>query len=947
MHSLKKISVLTFIVITFICAASLRLAAQIQEFDFVSPTPNYFKWKQLTNDTIRIVYPPIWENKAKDIGKTILWQAKNHPYALGNKVRKLTVVLHAENAQSNGYVALAPYRSEYYLTPMHQSNELGSLDFGKLLSLHEYRHALQVANSLKGFSKFLYYLSGERGWAIYHNLAVPNWFFEGDAVLTETAFTLQGRGRLPSFLNDYRFLALSNSKYSYQKARNGSLKDFVPDHYTLGYLLCRNGLDEYGSKFWPQVFENTNKGNLLFFSFKRNFKKLSGTSLNNFYNYTIEKYYNNWLKDTIISENTFARVITKQNKTFTSYSYPRFVSDTQLIVLKKAFNMVPTFTLLSLQGQEQKIVEAGFSTDSYFDYSAGFIVYTEVSFDKRYSNLNYSDIVLINTQTKIKKKITYRTKTFAPSFNNDATKIIAIELTSSLVPQLVLYDRNGVRLKSYSYNNYYYTFPRFLNDNEVVSAVRDSLGKMAIVKINLTTGEHSNLTSFTNNILTDLFAQGQNVYFTASFNGKDQLYVLNSATGLMHKILSRINYTYMPCVNLNAENIVFTELTNKGRQVLIAELNNTNYEEISVLELHQLFAFKSKNFDSIKTSVQDVTGQFNVSNYNPKRYLFNVHSWEPSLSRAKLGVKLFSDDILSTTRIEAGAYYNFIERKPLYTINAMFAAWYPVFKLSSEIIPLRYMSVPINNVFTDSIPISEKKSSLFTYVPINLTQGLYQKKLNIGVGFNYSSINGIKDPIFNKKIFMYHVSANYLAAFRKAYQHSLSRKAIYFQADYYTSVNGWFNQLATFTEFALPGINNNDVCLFNVGYLKQNIQSGYTLFSEFNLSRGYNSLGLNEFIRTQYNYHFTLTYPDKGINGIIYFYRIRLNPFIDLGWAKAYTSQRFYQVNTAGTEVIADVNIFNTLPAKFGIRFNLKLNSYFNNQTIFTPIQFFVPVYFF
>jgi len=66
-----------------------------------------------------------------------------------------------------------------------------------------------------------------------------------------------------------------------------------------------------------------------------------------------------------------------------------------------------------------------------------------------------------------------------------------------------------------------------------------------------------------------------------------------------------------------------------------------------------------------------------------------------------------------------------------------------------------------------------------------------------------------------------------------------------------------------------------------------------------------------------------------------------------LGWAQAYTSNRFYPANTAGLEIIADVNLFNALPSKLGLRFNYRLTNYYNKQTIYTPVQIFIPVYFF
>ncbi|MCC7051539.1 MAG: hypothetical protein IT239_07170, partial [Bacteroidia bacterium] len=600
----------------------LKTTAQTQDFGFVSPTPNTLKWKQLNNDTLRIIYPPDQEAYARQLAGNMLWQARNTSFSLGNHVQKINVVLHTENAQSNGYVGLAPFRSEFYLTPLHQTNQLGSIDFGKLLSIHEYRHVLQTANSLKGFSKFLYFISGERGWTAYHYLSTPAWFFEGDAVLTETAFTKQGRGRIPTFLNDYRFLALGNSMYSYQKARNGSLKDFVPDHYRLGYMLCRNGLDEYGKDFWTQVYDHTNRGNPLLFSFKRNFKKQSGVSLTSFYNQTINKYYGNWLKDTLISQNNYARQINQEAKVFTTYSYPQFVDNHQLIVLKKSFDKNPEFIFIDLEGNEESIVKSGISSDTYFHYANQKIVYTEVRYHLRYQNKNYNEIILVDANTKIKKQITNQTKTFAPSLNADASKIIAMEFKENQTSALVVYNLQGKKLTEISVNNYYYTFPKFINDNEAVSAVRDSSGNMSIALIDLITTKHTLLFSPTNNIISDLSYANQQLFFTASFNGKDQLFVFDLTENKLYRTLQRVNYAYMPTVNSADDIIAFTELNPKGRQLMVSELNKFNREEIRVLELHKLQGFQSKNFNSINQEIKSLQSPFIVKDYNRNRFLF-------------------------------------------------------------------------------------------------------------------------------------------------------------------------------------------------------------------------------------------------------------------------------------------------------------------------------------
>jgi len=111
------------------------------------------------------------------------------------------------------------------------------------------------------------------------NASIPDWFYEGDAVYNETVLSNQGRGRLPLFMNAFPSLWQSGpqgaapKKYSWMKLRNGSLKDYVPNHYYLGYLLVNYGREKYGADFWAKVTKDASGYKGLFYSFQRDIKR--------------------------------------------------------------------------------------------------------------------------------------------------------------------------------------------------------------------------------------------------------------------------------------------------------------------------------------------------------------------------------------------------------------------------------------------------------------------------------------------------------------------------------------------------------------------------------------------------------------------------------------------------------------------------------------------------
>src|SRR5436853_1047775 len=143
--------------------------------------PPSIKWKQIDTDTVRIIFPERMDSTAQRVSNIIHYLAKNNPAKLGNQLRKINIVLQSQTTIANGYVSLAPFRSEFQVTPIVNNFELGSISWPEALAVHEYRHVQQFNNFRNGLSNVFYYLFGESGWLVGINASVPDWFYEGDA----------------------------------------------------------------------------------------------------------------------------------------------------------------------------------------------------------------------------------------------------------------------------------------------------------------------------------------------------------------------------------------------------------------------------------------------------------------------------------------------------------------------------------------------------------------------------------------------------------------------------------------------------------------------------------------------------------------------------------------------------------------------------------------------
>src|SRR5690606_26081072 len=133
---------------------------------------------------------------------------------------------------ANAAVYWAPRRTEFNTIP---PQDIYPQYWLNQLAIHEFRHIVQLDKMRQGLTEIIYLVFGEQGTALITGLHVPLWFLEVDAVVTETALSCSGRGKLPEFGMPMRALLLEKKIFTYEKAYFRSYKHFIPNHYVLGY----------------------------------------------------------------------------------------------------------------------------------------------------------------------------------------------------------------------------------------------------------------------------------------------------------------------------------------------------------------------------------------------------------------------------------------------------------------------------------------------------------------------------------------------------------------------------------------------------------------------------------------------------------------------------------------------------------------------------------------
>ena len=247
--------------------------------------PN-IKWEQIETKRFKIVYPKYLEEKARYTLDLLEHYAPMVSDSYKIKPKKLFLVLRPEVADPNGFVTLAPRRSEWY-NFTNISPHLGATEWLQTLAIHEYRHVVQYDFLNQGYTKWGYYLFGETGLSFLINIIMPGWYFEGDAVWAETMLSDGGRGRSPRFSARLKALVTSGQIPDYDALLAGDYTQNLPNLYVYGYYLITSAYQKFGKNVWKDIAKYATDRPWNPFAVYSGFYSVTRKSFQDFYNETL------------------------------------------------------------------------------------------------------------------------------------------------------------------------------------------------------------------------------------------------------------------------------------------------------------------------------------------------------------------------------------------------------------------------------------------------------------------------------------------------------------------------------------------------------------------------------------------------------------------------------------------------------------------------------------
>lgn len=903
------------------------LSIKGQTFGGFPPTT---KWQQINTDTARVIFTPGAARQAQRIA-TLLHRMAGTVTPLGEEMKKINIVLHSNTTLANGYVGLGPFRSEFYLVPGGNIFQFGNLPWEEQLVIHEYRHVQQYNNFNRGGSKALGFLFGQEGRAVANALAVPDWFFEGDAVYAETVLTPQGRGRMPYFLNGYNSLWKEGRQYPWMKLRNGSLKDFVPSHYQLGYLLVNYGYLKHGPGFWKKVTQDAAAYRGLLYPFQQAVKRHSGVDFKTFREQGL-KYYSH--------EVSRRRIDQQGREDVMNYFYPQQISADSLLYLKRGYKRLPGFYIRDKKG-EHRISRQNISADEWFSYKNGTIAYTAYGTNKRWALIDYSNIILLNIRTKEEEVITRKGKYFSPDLSPDNEKLIAVSVTDSLKNELHWLTRKGDVLKKIPAPvQSFFVQPRFVDENTIVVGVRWPDATMSLEKIDLLTEKGETLIPPTANTIGFPFVQDGTVYFTASLSANDDIFALDLKDKKLYQLTTGQTGHYFPSVF--GDSLTWASFTSNGYRLQQKAMKELERTEVNLMQVQEeTLPFEIAQLSSASNLLATPEKRYSVKRYKKTTGLFNFHSWRPDYEDPEFTFSLYGNNVLNTFSSELYYRYNQNERSHSTGFNASYGGLFPV------------LATGLQSTFNREVEISgrtfllnQAEARAGYAVPLNFTGGKTAKFFNGGSNYVISRLM----PTGELKNFLSPQTTSYLHHFiswreqlPRARQHIYPKFGYASGLSYRHRLDKKGYQSLGVAQVYLPSLFINHSLVADAGF--QQVDTGNVLFSNrFANARGYPNFFFSKMWKVGVNYHFPLVYPDFGLANIAYLMRVRSNVFYDFSKVYAKDRRRNLDLRSVGGELFFDTKWWNQLPLTLGLRYSYLLDAALLNRKNPHRFEFIIPI---
>ncbi len=923
-------------------------------------TDRPMKWMQVRTPSFSLIYPDSAHHIA---ARTMLYVDRvQHDIRFGFRhgaMPRMPFVMHGENFESNGLVMYMPRRVEFLTIP---SEDNYSTLWLKQLVAHEYRHTVQYNNLNRGVFRALSYLTGQHAPTV-SLLCMPAWAMEGDAVMSETAMSTYGRGLQPSFTMGYRaMIDRVGCDHRGRRAKNidrwfcGSYRDFIPDHYALGYQICTYAYTRYGENIWDKVADYGARRPYVIATIHRALRKYYQTDVKHLFTETFADLKRHW--DALPEvEDGAHRLVALPDGNYTSYQWPMERDSVRIVAVKSDFDRPTRFVEVDrLSGRERVISDVG-RLSSRPAMADGRIWWTEYRRSALYeervnSVLCYLDLKDGKPHTEGRlKNVRYATPA--------EERLGWVEYRADGVYRLVTVDAEsfgnrrevafpvGCEVHGLAWDNRSRGWYALLTDDDGMRIV--AVGERGV----------RSLTRSAYVTLSDLCARDGQLYFGSIASGRDEVHRLDLASLKEYRISTSKYGGFDPAPS--SKGVLMTAYDARG--YALAEHALDREEELAWrptpdngINPRRKF-WEVVNLDKVRFVEADSLRQF--EKHRPRRYrkglnLFKVHGWLPvgfdpfeAVDEHKVdlnwGVTVLSQNLLSSAEAFASYGWNRDEGslwKAGLRYYGLGLAWEGRFSYGGDQIVLRLADRSEEGEKLQPLPSMDKYRSvdLIASLPLLFERGAWIRQLVLSAGWNYANtkvadlsavrwdaeghIENLDRIGYNNGVHKLAFGVAYGVQCRMAYRDLRPRWGWSVRASYSLNpTNREYSDLISFyTQGYLPGVAAHHSLRIAAHY--QTAIGGFRMpsggrplcfVSSWLVPRGYSSSAIRpeDYRAASLDYELALWCPEGGIPSVLYVKRIRLSVGGDFGrYSIPFVGGKTHRdLWSLGGELIFDFNV--------------------------------------
>lgn len=920
-------------------------AARAQYYTWGSDAPT--KWSSLRAGDARVIFPDTAEAVARRMARTIEALRPVIGRGFTHGPMEVPFVVHAENFESNGLVMYLPRRVEFLSTPAVESY---AMPWVKQLVAHEWRHAVQYNNLDRGIVRVLSRLIGQQG-SVVGLLNMPLWAIEGDAVMMETSASSFGRALQPSFTMGYRAMGrFHDTRRNVDKWFCGSYRDYVPDHYELGYQICAYAYDRYGENIWDKVARFGARNLYMIFPTTVALGRYYDTDVETLFHRTFDDLERHW--DSLPEVREQGRTLAGlEEGNHTTYRWPLAADGRTVVAHRTDYDRPGRFVAIDRRtGAEREIARTGLlSTRPVL--CDGVLYWTEYRrstlFEERVrSRLCALDLAGGRPRTLRPRNALYPVVTDrGPAwveYTPDGRYAVCRGEERLPVPA----DKE---LHGLAWDDGTRALYALVTDDDGMWIARvDGTGLAPLTRPSYVT-------------LSDLSASAGRLYFGSIASGRDEVHCYDLASGREYRITTSAYGSFDP--SAAGGEVLCTAYDRRGYRVVAHPAADSLYHAVSPRRLpDNVVNPRRRLMETVCLDTVRLTGADSLAGAaeRPRRYrkgltLFNLHSWAPVAFDPfevidehdvdlNWGATLLSQNLLSS--MEAFLSYGWNRREgSLVDLGLRYNGLGPEIGVEfsyggdRRVYALAQYDPAQGTYESQPVPAPERYRALSATLslPLCFQRGYHTRVLTLGAGWNYSNglvarmerierddegrITNLDRIGFRRGLHKLSLSVGFSDQVQLAHRDFLPRWGYLLHAGYhFNPTNRDFSDLLSlYGRVYLPGAVQHHA--LRVAAAWQHSVGGYALAAGYRplgytssllIPRGFSSSEIrsDRYTAASADYQLPLCYPDGGIGSVLYFKRIRLGVGGDWARYRLPAGAGWRHIWSAGADLAFDVNFF-------------------------------------